>query len=218
MIKDILVEAEARANTGKGHARRLRIRGMIPIAVYGEGKEPVAAAVNSKDLTQILRSATGHNTIFKLKVGGSEPSNVIIKECVLDPVKGKLLHADLMRLSMTTATRVSVPVEIIGDPVGVRVEGGILEIGIREVEIECLPGDIPHSIKLDVSEFAIGQHATVADLIFDLEKIKMLSDTSQQIASILHPRLVEAPAPAEPVEAAASEPEVIKKGKGEEGQ
>jgi large subunit ribosomal protein L25 len=218
MIKDLTVNASPRDGVGKGYSRRLRAAGMIPAAVYGEGQEPFAVAVNAKEIAGILRSETGHNTIFKLAISNqdAEPSTVIIKDWQVDPVKGRLLHADLLRLSMTTATRVSVSVEITGNPVGVKTEGGILEIELREVEVECLPGDIPEHLRADVTNLRVGQHVTVSDLIYDREKIKVLADPHQIIAGILAPRLAEAPPTAVEGAEAAGEPEVIKKGKTEE--
>jgi len=198
----------------------MRAAGMLPVAVYGEGLDSAAVAVNAKDIANILRSGTGHNTIFKLAIPGYEPATVIIKDYQVDPVRGRLLHADLMRLSMTTATRVSVNIEFSGEPVGVKLEGGILEIELREVEIECLPGDIPEKIRVDVSDLKLGKHVNVADLVYDREKIKMLTPSDQIVAGVLAPRMVEEPAPAaeaEAAEAPAGEPEVIKKGKTEEG-
>ena len=222
MIKDITVSASSREGLGKGPTRRLRAQGMIPVAIYGEGQDAVAAAVNAKELANILRSDTGHNTIFKLAFaggnGGAEPATVIIKDFQVDPVKGRLLHADLMRLSMTEVTTVSVPVEILGEPVGVKLEGGILELQLREIEVECLPGDIPEHIQLDVSNLHIGDHASVADLNYDRERIKVLVDEHQIVAGVLAPRLAEEAAPTaeEAATAETGEPEVIKKGKTEE--
>ena len=221
MIKDITVNAVRRDGVGKGPARRLRTQGMIPASVYGEGEESVPVAVNARDLANLLRSETGHNTIFKLNIPGfDEPANVIIKDWQTDPVKGRLLHADLMRLSMTVATRVSVPIVVSGEPVGVKLEGGILEINLREVEIECLPGDIPASIEVDVADLHLGKHVSVVDLKIDRTKIKVMTPEEQIVAGVLAPRLVEEAAPAAAAEAAeptAAEPEVIKKGKAEEG-
>lgn len=219
MIKDITINATSRGAFGKGDSRRLRTQGMIPAAVYGEGKEAVAVAVNAKEIANILRSDTGHNTIFKLALpnGAGEPATVIIKDWQVDPVKGRLLHADLMRLSMTEITQVSVAIEIKGEPIGVKLEGGILDLQMRQVEVECLPGDIPESLELDVSNLHIGGHLTVADLAYDREKIKLLAEESQVIAGVLAPRLAEEAAPAgEGEEGAAGEPEVIKKGKSDE--
>lgn len=218
MIKDITVQSQWREGVGKGFARRLRSRGMVPVAVYGEGQQPAVVTVNSRDLANILRSQSGHNTIFKLALPGQEPATVIIKDWQIDPVKGRLLHADLMRLSLTSTTRVSVPIGTAGEPVGVKMDGGILEIELREVAIECLPGDIPERILVDVSQLKIGEHVTVGDLDYDREKIKLISDPGQVVAGIIPPRLVEEvkPAAAAPEEVAPAEPELVKKGKVEE--
>src|SRR5262249_44447582 len=118
----------------------------------------------------------GPYTIFKLNIPGvGEPANLIIKDWQTDPVKGRLRHADLMRLSMTVVTRVSVPIVVVGEPVGVKLEGGILEINLREIEIECLPGDIPASLELDVADLHLGKHASVVDLKVDRTKIKVIT-------------------------------------------
>ena len=219
MITDITINASARARAGKSDARRLRAQGMIPAAVYGGDDEAVAIALNAKEVANILRSDTGHNTIFKVALpGGGEPATVIIKDWQVDPVKGRLLHADLVRLSLTEVTRVDVAIEVVGEPVGVKLEGGILELQLRSVEVECLPTDIPEHLSLDVSGLHVGDHATVADLVYDRTKVKVLADENQVIAGILAPRLAEeaAPAPAEAEAAATGEPEVIKKGKADE--
>jgi len=222
MIKDITITASSREGIGKGPARSLRAKGMIPAAVYGEAGDASAVAINAKEIATILRSGTGQNTIFKLALPGSdaEPANVIIKDYQVDPIKGRLLHADLLRLSMTTLTRVDVSVEALGEPVGVKSDGGIFELQLREIEVECLPADIPQHLQVDVSHLRIGDHVTVADLVYDREKVKVLADEHQIVAGVLAPRMVEEVAPAavvtEDEAAAASEPEVIKKGKGEE--
>jgi large subunit ribosomal protein L25 len=196
---------------------------MIPAAVYGEGLDSLAVVVNAKEIANILRSDTGHNTIFRLALANDsgEPATVIIKDWQVDPVKGRLLHADLLRLSMTTVTQVSVAVDPVGEPTGVKQQGGIFDLHLREVEIECLPGDIPERIQVDVSGLHIGDHVTVADLVYDREKITMLTDEHHVVAGVLAPRMIEeeAPKPAaegEAAAAAAPEPEVIKKGKTEE--
>ena len=216
MISEITINATVRDGIGKGHARRLRAGGLIPAAVYGEGKEPVAVAINAKEIAQILRSDTGHNTIFKLAIGDTEPTTVIIKDWFADPVKGKILHADLMRLSMTTVTRVRVGIEVEGEPVGVKMEGGILEFELRDVEVECLPGDIPERVTVDVAGLNVGEHVTVADLVYDRDKVTVLTDEHQTVAGVIAPRLAEEAAPAAVEEPEGEEPEVIKKGKTEE--
>jgi large subunit ribosomal protein L25 len=218
MITDITINADTRSGAGKSDARRLRAQGMIPAAVYGGGDEAFAIAVNAKEIANILRSDTGHNTIFKVALpGGGEPATVIIKDWQVDPVKGRLLHADLLRLSLTETTRVSVSIEVVGEPIGVKLEGGILDLQMREIEVECLPGDIPESLTLNVSNLHLGDHATAADLVYDRTKVKLLVDEHQVIAGVLAPRLAEVAAPiAIEGEPAAAEPEVIKKGKTEE--
>jgi len=220
MIKDLTINASTRDGIGKGHSRRLRAQGLIPVAVYGDG-DAVAVALNAREVANILRSDTGHNTIFKLALPNQkgEPATVIIKDWQVDPVKGRLLHADLMRLSLTEVTRVWVSIVVKGEPVGVKMETGILDIQLREVEVECLPGDIPEHLQVDVSDLHIGDHVTVANLVYDREKVKLMVDEQQVVAGVLAPRMAEEAAPAAPVEgepAAGAEPEVIKKGKTEE--
>jgi large subunit ribosomal protein L25 len=218
MIKDITIQAIGRDGVGKGFARRLRAKGMVPVTVYGDGKAATSVAVRASDLAALLRSETGHNTIFKLALPAEpEPALVIIKDWQVDPVKGLLLHADMMRLSMTSTTRVKVPIEFIGEPVGVKNQGGLLEIEMREVEVECLPANIPDHIRADVSNLKIGDHITAADLIYDGQKVKVLVDPHRVVAGVLAPRIaVEEAAPAAEAAAAPAEPEVIKKGKSEE--
>ncbi|MFL6277461.1 MAG: 50S ribosomal protein L25 [Blastocatellia bacterium] len=219
MITDITINANTRGGAGKGDSRRLRAQGMIPAAVYGGGDEAVAIAINAKEIANILRSETGHNTIFKVALpGGGEPATVIIKDWQVDPVRGRLLHADLLRLSLTETTRVHVAIEVVGEPVGIKLDGGILDLQLRAVEVECLPGDIPEHLKLDVANLHLGDHATIGDLIYDRTKIKVMADDHQVIAGVLAPRLAETAAPTavEAETAATSEPEVIKKGKTEE--
>jgi large subunit ribosomal protein L25 len=220
MITDITVQAESREGLGKGPSRRLRADGRIPITVYGEGEECFSASIVAKDIANILRSESGHNTILKVAFPGKEPSLVIIKDWQTDPVRGRILHADLKRLSMTTATQVSVPVHLIGEAVGVKLGGGLLEILIREIDVECLPGDIPSGVDVDVSGLQIGDHVRVKDLIYDRTKVTMIPPEEQIVASVLAPRLIEEVAPAAAAEegTAEAEPEVIKKGKAEEAE
>lgn len=218
MITDITINANARGAAGKSDSRRLRAQGLIPAAIYGGGDEAVAIAINAKEIVNILRSDTGHNTIFKIALPDVEPTTVIIKDWQVDPVKGRLLHADLLRLSLTEATTVSVAIEVIGEPIGVKLDGGILDLQLRAVEVECLPGDIPESLTLDVAGLKLGDHATIADLVYDRTKVKVLADEHQVIAGVLAPRLAETATPTagEAEAGATSEPEVIKKGKTEE--
>jgi large subunit ribosomal protein L25 len=219
----IVVEAVARDQRGKNAARRARVAGQIPAVLYGGKGEAEALALNTKQLTSILRSATGHNTIFKVKLPSGEQA-AMVRDWQVDPVKGHLLHVDLMRVAMDVRMRVKVPVHTFGEPQGVKLQGGIFEMVTREVEIECLPAEIPTEFRVDVTELMIGKHLRASDLPLDSAKMKLVSDPQRVIAHVVALR-VEEEKPAEAVagaEVAAvpAEPEVIKKGKkeAEEGE
>jgi large subunit ribosomal protein L25 len=215
-IAEKTVEAQARKAGGKNDAKRVRKTGMVPAAVYGAGKDPVPVSVDPKAVSKILRSESGHNTIFDLSVSGSA-EKVMIVDWQYEPIKGHLLHVDMKRIAMDKVLRVSVPVVLKGAPEGVKTEGGILEQLVREVEIECLPADIPTAISVDVSGLTFGQNIRVSDLAHG-DKLKFLTDEDQMVAHITHVKeeVVATPdAVAAEVGATPAEPEVIKKGKGE---
>jgi large subunit ribosomal protein L25 len=206
-----------RTSRGKNEARRTRVAGQIPAIVYGAFQDPVSIAVSPREIQKILRSTTGYNTIFNLAVGG-ETTPVMVVDRQVDPVKGHLLHADLKRIDLTKRIRVSVPVHTEGEPKGVKVQGGLLEIITRSVEIECLPDDIPESFTIDVTELMVGQSKRASDVAVS-GSMKLVSDHQTVIAHIVTLRAEEAPAVADaavPVAGAAAEPEVVKKGKKEE--
>jgi large subunit ribosomal protein L25 len=213
MRKDITIAAESRDSRGKNAARRLRVTGSVPAILYGAGGEPEAVSVNPKELTKILNSKTGHNTIFNLDRTGKEPAPVMIIDWQYDPVKDNLLHVDLKRIDLTKRLHVKVPVVTQGDPRGVKVQGGLLEIITREIEIECLPNDIPEQFTLDVSEMLIGQGIRASEVPLT-GSMKLLSAGDSVIAHVvsLKAEVVETP---EVVVAAVPEPEVMKKGKKE---
>ncbi len=218
MISQELVEAQPRpdASRGKNEARRLRASGRIPAVVYGARKQAVAVSVDPKQIGRILQSESGHNTIFDLKVGG-EQAKVMIVDWQYDPLKGKLLHIDLKRIAMDQVIRVSVPIHLVGEAPGVKQQGGIMDQVLREVEIECLPGDIPSHIDADVSHLEFGHVLRVAELPHG-GKIKFITDEQQTVAHVTHVKEEAAPTPEAAAEAAAAapaEPEVIKKGKQE---
>jgi large subunit ribosomal protein L25 len=215
-MPEVVVTASRRAEGGKNANRRLRSGGQIPGILYGAKNEAVAVAVSPKEIGTILRSATGENTLFDLDLDGSR-RKVLIKEFQVEPIKGKLLHADFYEVALDKALHISVHVELHGVPVGVKVQGGILDFVTRELEIECLPADIPEKIEVDVSALELGKHLRVSELHLP-EKLTMLTEPDVVIAHVVAPRAEEAPVAAEaaPVEAGA-EPEVIKKGKAEEG-
>ena len=203
----------AKPRTGKFNknaARRVRVEGKIPAVVYGAGSESVAVAVDPKVITRILHSDSGHNTIFDLNVEGSAVVKAMIVDWQHEPIKGKLLHIDLKRIAMDKAMRVSVPIQLIGIPVGVKSQGGILEHVMREVEIECLPGDIPSHLDVDVTGLELHGLIHVSDLPHS-GSIKFLGDEN---ATVAHVTIIkEEVAPVEDVAAAPTEPEVAKKGK-----
>ena len=221
MADKIVVEGAPRESRGKNEARRLRLTGKVPAVLYGAKGESIALAVNTKQVGQILRSATGHNTLFQVSLSGKEQP-AIVKDWLVDPVTGNLLHVDLMRVAMDVRMRVKVPVHTFGEPAGVKVQGGVFETVTREVEIECLPAEIPTEFRLDVSQLMIGMQVRASDIALD-PKIKLLSDPERVIAHVVTLRVEEEkPVDAVAAEAATpAEPEVIKKGKkeveGEEG-
>jgi large subunit ribosomal protein L25 len=219
--KEITVSAEVRASRGKNEARRTRRAGQIPAVVYGAFKDPVSIAVNPRELLKIVRSSTGFNTIFTLSIAGGETTPVMLVDQQVDPLKGNLLHADLKRIDLTRRIRVTVPVHTTGEPKGVKVQGGLLEIITRAIEIECLPDDIPESFTVDVGELMIGQSKRSSDVALS-GSVKLISSPETVIAHIVALRAEEVPAEAAPVAGAeatpvaGTEPEVIKKGKKEE--
>ena len=218
-MQTFTVEGKVREERGKNPARRARRAGEIPAVLYGAKKEPVVLSVNAKQLSRILRSESGHNTIFTVKVADQNEERAMLKDWQVDPVSGTLLHADLLRIAMDVRMRVKVPVHTFGDPQGVKLQGGVFETVTREVEIECLPTDIPEEIRVDVTELLIGKQLRAADLPLDPNKMKLVTDPQRVIAHVVTLKKEEEPAAAEAAvatETAPAEPEVIKKGKKEE--
>ncbi|HTX33607.1 MAG TPA: 50S ribosomal protein L25 [Bryobacteraceae bacterium] len=222
MRQDITVTAEVRASRGKNEARRTRRAGRIPAVVYGAYKDPISVTVDPREITKIIRSKTGFNTIFNLAVQDGETTPAMVLDEQVDPVKGTLLHADLKRVDLTKRIRVTVPVHTTGDAKGVKVQGGLLEVITRAVEIDCLPDEIPQDFTVDVSELMIGQSKRVSDVGLS-GSMKLVGPGDTVIAHVVALRAEEvAPAAETPAAAtpaagtAAAEPEVIKKGKKEE--
>jgi len=214
--KDITVAAEVRTSRGKNEARRTRKAGNIPAVVYGAFQDPVAIAISPKDISKITRSGSGLNTIFNLAITGGETTPVMIVDSQVDPLRGKLLHADLKRVDLTKRIKVTVPVHTEGEPYGVKVQGGLLEIITRSIEIECLPDDIPELFVVNVAELHIGQSKRASDVAL-AGSTKLISDPQSVIAHIVSLRAEEVVAPVEGAAVpAAAEPEVVKKGKKEE--
>jgi large subunit ribosomal protein L25 len=223
-MEQIIVEAAPRESRGKNAARRLRVAGTVPAVLYGGKTGPQALQVNTKHVSAILRSETGHNTILTVKTQSGEDF-AIVKEYQVDPIKGTLLHVDLLRVAMDVRMRVKVPVHTFGEPQGVKLQGGVFEIVTREIEIECLPADIPTEFKVDISNLMMGMQVHAADIPLDPQKMKLMTDPQRVLAHVVALRVEEEKAPeavAGDAAAAPAEPEVIKKGKkdeeGEDGE
>ena len=217
-METFTVEGQIRETRGKNAARRTRLTGMVPATLYGGRKDAVALSVNAKQVAKILRSETGHNTIFTVTVAGGQEEKAMVKDWQVDPLKGALLHVDLLRIAMDVKMRVRVPVRTFGEPQGVKLQGGIFEMVTREVEVECLPTDIPEEFKVDVTPLMIGNQLRAADLPIDTAKIKLISDPARVLAHVVTLKKEEEPTAEAAVaaETAPAEPEVIKKGKKEE--
>src|SRR6201988_1571602 len=177
-----VLEEQARKPGTKNQARRVRIDGKIPAVVYGAGKDSLPISVDPRVVTRILNSEAGHNTIFDLSLNG-EKTKAMIVDWQYEPIKGRLLHIDLKRIALDKVLRVSVPIFLVGEAAGVKQEGGILEQMLREVEVECLPADIPSPIDADCSQLTFGKGLRVSDLPHSA-KLKFLSDETQPVAHV----------------------------------
>ena len=223
---DATLEAKKRDGRGKNEARRLRVSGQIPAVVYGarkEGQAPegVPVAVDPKEVLRILHSESGANTLINLKLDGGE-SRVMVRDYQLDPITHQLLHADFYQLAMDRAIVVSVPVVVKGEAAGVKQQGGLLDFVTREIQVQCLPTDIPEHIDIDVTELALHQSIRVKDIATH-PKWKAVTDGETMLVHVVMPKAEESAATTAAVEGAApaaaaapAEPEVIKKGKTEE--
>src|SRR3954465_4494306 len=204
---EAILEATARDSFGKNEARRTRADGRVPAVVYGASSEggsrdATAIAVDPRALLKILHSESGANTLISLKLGGGD-ARVLIKEYQLDPVTHAVLHADFYRVRMDRTLRVTIPVTVTGEPKGVKQQGGVLEFIRREIEIECLPGDIPEHINVDVSELMLHQVSRVRDIPAD-DKWSAITEGEAMLVHVIMPKAEEVAAPAETAAAAAT--------------
>ena len=226
-MPEVVVATPRKGKFNKNAARRVRAAGKIPAVLYGPGHEPVALEVDPKLILKILYSESGHNTIFDVEVAGQPAAKAMIVDWQREPLKDQLIHIDLKRIALDKALRVRVRVKLLGIPIGVKTEGGILDQVLREVEVECLPADIPGHIDVDVSELAMHQGIRVNGLPHS-DKIKYMTPEDATVAHVVHireevvaaPEVVEGAAVAgavAPGEAGAvpAEPEFAKKGKTE---
>jgi large subunit ribosomal protein L25 len=222
-MKTIELAVERRDTRGKNAARRTRSAGKIPAVVYGAGRDTVPITVSLRDLSDAFRGGAGENAIFLLKLQGSDQTrHAMIRDMQKDPLSRRLVHLDFVRVLMDTKIRVQVPVEVVGIAKGVKTDGGILDFVSREIEIECLPGNIPEHLPVDVTELSIGDALRVSDVPAP-EGVEIVDDAEKVVLHIAHPTHEEVAAAPEAVEAAAEpvEPEVLRKGKAvteEEGE
>ncbi len=213
-MSELSIEVQTRAEMGKNANRRLRASGQIPAVVYGDDKDPVAIQVEQRKIDELLRNAEGgENSVFLLRVEGTKQSrHTMIREMQVDPIRGHTLHIDFQRINMAKKVHVTVPVELEGLATGVKVQGGILDFVTREVELECLPANIPPHLGVDVSGLDVGDHLEAGQIELP-DGVEMLLDPSRVIASVHAPRIEEAEGEDEDeglIEAAGAEPEVLK--------
>ena len=212
-MKTIDLGVERRSTTGKNEARRTRATGKIPAVVYGAGKPTVPITVDRKALSDAFRGGASENAIFLLKLAGSDQSrHAMIRELQRDPLSRKAMHIDFVRVLMDEKIRVKVAIEVVGTAKGVKADGGILDFVTREVEIECLPSNIPAHLPIDVTELAIGDALRVSQ-IPPIEGVEIVDDLEKVLVHVAHPAIEEAPAVAVEAEAVPAEPEVLRKGK-----
>jgi large subunit ribosomal protein L25 len=212
-----VLEATPRTVGTKNDARRVRKQGKVPGILYGAGETAISVSLDPRQISRILHSQTGHNTIFDLTLEGGKTSKAMIVDWQYEPIKGALLHIDLKRIAMDQKLQVSVPIVLKGEAEGVKTEGGILEQVLRELEIECLPADIPASIEANISHLKFGIDLRVSDLP-QIDRVKFVTEPTQLVAHVIaiKEEVVATPeATAEAAAAGPAEPEVIKKGKQE---
>jgi len=215
MSPALSVEADPREDFGKNASRRLRHVGRIPGVVYGGGGPAIPVTVDPRKISQILHSESGHNAIFSLEIKGKAPARVMLRDWQVDPLHGDLLHVDMVRVARDIKLKVKVPIHVTGEAKGVKVQGGIFEFLLREVELECLPDDIPDHVTVDVTELLIGRNLRVADLPWG-DQVKVLTEANRVVAHVVALKAEEEKPAAEVVEAAPAAPELIRKGKAEE--
>jgi len=219
-MAEVTLEVQNRQESGKNANRKLRAQGLVPAVVYGGGRDPLPIQVDRRTLLNLMRQTQGGNPIFLLQLAGTDKSrHAMIREMQIDPVSRHILHVDFQRVLMTEKIRVAVHVELTGVPVGVKVDGGLLDFVTRELHVQCTPDKIPAKLTADVSHLHIGQHLEAHEVALP-EGVELTDEPGRVVASVAHHRTTEAEAaPAESLlEAEAVQPEVIKKGKEKEGE
>jgi large subunit ribosomal protein L25 len=218
MKRELTLEVKPRAERGKNANRRLRRDGKVAGVVYGMELPPQAVQIDRRQIVTMLREGATENSIFLLHMEGSEDHHTMIRELQVDPIDRRILHIDFQRIDLAQTVTVKVEIEIVGIPEGVKNEGGMIDFVTREVEVECLPTEIPDKLVLDVSELHVGQHAEAGDLTLP-EGVVLAEDPHRVIAAVSVMKVEEeVPAEGALVEAEKAEPEVIGRGKAEEGE
>ncbi|MGB5162731.1 MAG: 50S ribosomal protein L25 [Thermoanaerobaculia bacterium] len=188
-MSDITLEVQSREETGKNANRRLRATGLIPAVVYGGDLDPVAIQVDRRTLHDLFKQTGGENAVFLLKLAGTDQKrHSMVRELTIDPITRQVIHIDFLRVLMTEKVKVQVPINLEGTPVGVKNEGGVLDFITREVEVECLPGDIPQTLELDVSDLEIGSHREVKDLEVPAG-VELMVELDKVIVAVAHSRV-----------------------------
>jgi large subunit ribosomal protein L25 len=213
-MAELELDVNPRQETGKNSNRRLREQGLVPAVVYGGGKEPVPIQVDRRTLLTLMRSTEGHNPVFLLKLADTGKSrHAMIREMQVDAVSRRVLHVDFQRVVMTEKVRVAVHVELLGVPIGVKADGGLLDFVTREIHVACTPDRIPAKVSVDVSELHIGQHLEASTIALP-EGVELLDEPGRVVVSVTHHRTEAAATPeAGLLETEAVQPEVIKRGK-----
>lgn len=219
MAKAVKVVAEARSTAGSSQGRRLRRGGKFPGVVYGVGKQPQSVQLDERAFNQALSSHASEHLLMDLEIAGGETKKVLLQEVQHHPLTGRIIHADFHEVSMTQKLRIKIPVRLVNDPYGVITEGGVLEYLVREIEVECLPGDIVEGFDVDVSAMKIGDTLFASGVPMDKAKYTLITNPELALAAVAAPREEEAAPTPEAAAAATTEPEVIKEKKeeGEEG-
>jgi len=210
-MAEVNLAVEKRDVIGKGPAKKMRSEGKIPAVIYGQGEKSVPLTLDAKAFHAILHSHHGENVIFEIQIPGRKTGlKAILREVQHQPVSGEILHVDFQHISMTKKITVQVPVALVGSPDGVRNKGGILEHILHELEVECLPGDIPEHIEVDVTELDVGDSVHVSDI--PAGKAKILTDPERSVATVVPPTIIKAPVEKEELEEELiEEPELVDK-------
>lgn len=213
-MSELTIEVQKREQTGKGSNRRARSGGLIPAVVYGGGKESVSIQIDRKSMLDLMKKTGSENPIFLLKLGDNQ-RHAMIREVQTHPITRQVVHIDFQRVMMDQKIRVQVPVELVGTAYGVKNQGAVLDFVTREIEVECLPGDIPKHVELDITELHAHQHAEAKDVKLP-EGVTLVDAPEKVIAAVTHARAEDIGTGAEGVATDRDEPEVIKKGKTDE--